>query len=516
MFREKLVVLKLKIKKACDTLFFQFRELTTIFKRRKGKQRGSAFLFQYRSFASGFQYLLGSFPALLALGFIVFVTLKIFGSEETIKGRYRSGMTAALASADYKLARAHGERLILWSDTATTGDRMDWATCLLKNNERNLAFEQLNQLAPNDRPGHPPAHRIKAVLLTERFQAVGQKNLLEPLFFHLKHANDQGSYPVCLGFSTYFAAIGQIEKAIPYLKSAAAINPMVYSKLAAVYAAANDQAAYNATLEKAATELSKALETNPEKLSERIEYAKILELLNRQDEALTVLIEGHELEPSPRLNRAIAVLYMKLFDRSSDSEFRMDLVQAALEFDPGYSQPYAEMVLKFKQLDSDDPQLREQIFSAVKTQANQQDAPAIALFSLSNLAYLTGDQNQYRINLEQTLQKDPQFSIAANNLALLLASDKEHLDIERAVTLAKGLVQKYPNKPKFHETYGTILMRLGEFELALKELEKVINQVSDKASLHSKLAKIYEHINKPDLADMHREKSIEYTMKKVK
>lgn len=515
MFKEKLYAIKLRINQACNSLLFQFRDLTTLFQRRKDEHRDSSFLDQCRQFTGGFRLFLGCVPAIIALGFVVFVMVKIFGSSETIKGRYRVGMTSALASGDYKLARAHGERLLLSSGTTTTADRMDWAKCLLQDNELNLAFEHLNQLAPNDRPGHPPAHRLKAVLLTERFETAGQKHLLEPLYFHLKHASDQDSYPICLGYSIYFTATGQPEKAIPYLKSAASVNPMLYSKLASMYSQANDQMAYRATLQKAATEVPNALESNPEDLSARIEYAKVLMMLDRHDQALAVLKEGRDLEPSPRLNRAISVFYMTLFDQSNSSNFRIDLIKAALDFDPGYAQPYARLLTQYEQLDGEDPQLGDQISSIIESQANRLDAPAIALFSLSNLAYLIGDQNQYRINLEKTLQKDPQFSIAANNLAWLLAHDKEHLDMERAVAMAEDLVQKYPDNPEFHDTYGTILLKLGKFELALDELEKVMNRVADKPAVHSKLAKIYDHLGKPDLADMHREKSVKYSMEKA-
>ncbi len=516
MFKEKILAFKFRLKQTCNSLLFQFRDLATFFQLRKEEQRESSLLYQYRQFAGGLRFLLGCVPALIALSFVVFVTVKIFGSEEAIKGRYRAGMTSALTAGNNKLARAYGERLMLSSGTITLADRMDWVTCLLQNDERILALEHLNQLAPNDRPGHPPAHRLKAILLTQRFEATGQRDLLDSLFFQLSHASDQGSYPICLGFSTYFTAIRQPEKVIPYLKSAASVDPMLYSKLASIYAEINDQAAYRATLLKAATELSKALADNPENLSTRIEYARVLVVLNRHDEALSVLKEGHDLEPSPQLNRSIAVFYMMLFDQANDANFRIDLVKAALDFDPGYVQPYAKLLTQFEQLDGEDPELGDQIVSLIESQANRPEAPAIALFSLSNLAHIVGDQNQYRINLEKTLQRDPQFSIAANNLAWLLAHDKEHLNMERAVALAEDLVKKHPDNPEFHDTYGTILMRLGKFELALDELEKVMNQVANKPAVHSKLAKIYDHLGKPGLADMHREKSVEYSTEKAR
>ena len=53
-------------------------------------------------------------PAIATMIFLVFVTVRVVGSDAEIKDRYRSGLTKALQSGDVSLARAYGERLILW------------------------------------------------------------------------------------------------------------------------------------------------------------------------------------------------------------------------------------------------------------------------------------------------------------------------------------------------------------------------------------------------------------------
>jgi len=127
---------------------------------------------------------------------------------------------------------------------------------------------------------------------------------------------------------------------------------------------------------------------------------------------------------------------------------------------------------------------------------------------------MSGDQKAYQTHLEKAFEIDPQFSIAANNLAWMLAHDQEKLDLEKASMLAAELVQKYPSNPRFRDTYGTILMKQGKFELALNELEQVLNRVPDKGSVHSKLAEIYDELEKPALANIHREKSVEFQSQK--
>ena len=106
----------------------------------------------------------------------------------------------------------------------------------------------------------------------------------------------------------------------------------------------------------------------------------------------------------------------------------------------------------------------------------------------------------------KSFERDPQFSIAANNLAWLLAHDQEVLDLEKANLLASELVQKFPENPRFRDTFGTILMKQGKFEEALSQLEPILNRVPDKGAVHLKLAEIYEYLQKPALAKIHREK----------
>ncbi|MDG2013240.1 MAG: hypothetical protein P8J33_07025 [Pirellulaceae bacterium] len=114
--------------------------------------------------------------------------------------------------------------------------------------------------------------------------------------------------------------------------------------------------------------------------------------------------------------------------------------------------------MQFKQRVNEDPPRTEQVSSLIETQTQGPDAPAVAYLAVSNLCHLQGDEQPFRVKLENTLKKAPQLSDTANNLAWVLAHDKQNLDLSRALVLAKDLLKQHPDKPKYRETYGTILL----------------------------------------------------------
>ncbi len=488
---EKLYEIKLKIKWFLNRYLYQFLEISGILHR-------TCFFI----------------PPLLAMLFLGFAMVKVFVFEDATKGPYRKGMTVALGKDNFELARAYGERLMLWSGEPNAADRMVWASSLLGCNEHSLAFEHLNELAPNDLPGYPPAHRLKAEILTERFEKTGRSSLLQPLFFHLNQADEQDSYAMNLGFSIYYIATDQPDEAIPYLRSAVTVNPMLYGNFMSTYARAENQLAFGETLKDALTEVEKLTEKKPENVVARIEQARLLLLAGRQEKALAVLKEGAKTNPSPQLDRAIANYYMVLCDRTEDFKSRIDWIKKSLNADPSYSPPYVRLIQQYEQFGLQDSQRGSEIIAIAESQANRGDAVAWAHFALANFAYMRGDRRQYQLNLERTLEKDPLFPDAANNLAWELAHDKVMMDLDRALALAEDLVKRHPENPEYRDTYGTILFKRGDFESALDQLEQVMNEVADKVAVHSTLAKIYDHLEKPDLADLHREKSVEYAMRK--
>jgi tetratricopeptide (TPR) repeat protein len=76
-------------------------------------------------------------------------------------------------------------------------------------------------------------------------------------------------------------------------------------------------------------------------------------------------------------------------------------------------------------------------------------------------------------NYRKALGKDQNSVIAANNLAWLYAvNGKGNLD--EAVRLAQGVVQKNPNIPGFVDTLGWVYYKKGLYGAAIEQLQKAV------------------------------------------
>ena len=83
-------------------------------------------------------------------------------------------------------------------------------------------------------------------------------------------------------------------------------------------------------------------------------------------------------------------------------------------------------------------------------------------------------------NYRKALELDPNSAIAANNLAWAYAvHGKGNLD--EAVALAQGVVQRYPEVPGFADTLGWVYYKKGLHGPAVEQLQKVVEKAGDSA-----------------------------------
>ncbi len=78
---------------------------------------------------------------------------------------------------------------------------------------------------------------------------------------------------------------------------------------------------------------------------------------------------------------------------------------------------------------------------------------------------------------EMALSKDPDNSHVLNNYSYFLSLRSTNL--EKALKMSARLVELHPNDGTFLDTHGWVLYSLGEYEEALKYLEKAANLVED-------------------------------------
>ena len=85
-----------------------------------------------------------------------------------------------------------------------------------------------------------------------------------------------------------------------------------------------------------------------------------------------------------------------------------------------------------------------------------------------------GDTQQAIDHFQKAIDAKPSFAVPYNNLAWLLATspDESFRDPARAVELAKKAVELNPNLPGIFNTLGVAEYRAGDWEGAIKSLEK--------------------------------------------
>jgi tetratricopeptide (TPR) repeat protein len=105
-------------------------------------------------------------------------------------------------------------------------------------------------------------------------------------------------------------------------------------------------------------------------------------------------------------------------------------------------------------------------------------------------------------NYQKALQVDQNATIAANNLAWdYAAHDQGNLD--EAVRLAQGVVQKYPDIAGFADTLGWVFYKKGLHAAAVEQLQKAVAHAKDSATYHYHLGMAL--IGKGDKAGGRRE-----------
>lgn len=148
---------------------------------------------------------------------------------------------------------------------------------------------------------------------------------------------------------------------------------------------------------------------------------------------------------------------------AAEAEFRR-----SLELDSGYIASYSALGEMFINLKQEDRAIAEyQKILSIRPD-NATVYTLIGMLEDSRKNYDAAADN-YR----KALEKDPNSAIAANNLAWLYAmTDKGNID--EALRLAQGVVQKHPNVAGFVDTLGWVYYKKSLHDLAIDQLQKAV------------------------------------------
>ena len=450
--------------------------------------------------------LLFALPAIAILGFFGFVFVQIFAYGEAIDNRYARGAQIATEQKDFELAKTYYQR-ILGDNNITPRQQYDWAMILAQTGEDEQAYALIEKIAPSDAMGFGPAHKLVAISIARQIEIAKDKALLSKLRHHLVASRDL-SPEIEQVWAAYYIATEQRDKAIASLDRAAEKRPAFYITISNLYKQGGQNAESANALKKAEIAFRKTFKKDELEHQNRIAFANVLALLKKYDEAEGLLQQGVRVKPDELIKRSLSDFYAMRYDvarkSQSDAQTQMDFLTQAIEIDPNYSAVYSRMIQLFTEV-RESPDQAKKIRSLFEEIVTGDRPTALAHFALSNILWIVDERDQAKFHLEQAYLLNNDFVIIINNLAWILAQG-ESPDLERALELAETAVNRVPDSPRFRDTLGTVLVKLGRHRDAISELQLALSGVPDKNTVHRKLAICYKSIGMNDLAEMHLQK----------
>lgn len=451
-------------------------------------------------------------PALITISFMTFVFGFVYLKADTIKNRYRLGANTAIQNRDFAVAKPYFQRLIADQKPAPT-EMFHWARILAETGEEQRAAELIDELAPDFKTGFRQAHRMKALHLIRKLQASKATKVQDPLIlqrikWHLDHCSDQ-SAEISEAWGMYHLAMRQPDQAIHYFARTAKQHPKHYVFIAELQRGVGKTDAANSAMESARQGYRNMLDRSPFHHQVRVALADVLLRQGKVNESKQLLLEGVDLKPDPFIKRSSANFLVMQFDRArranEDIGEQLLYLSDAIKIDPNYEEIYKRLAAIY--MESKESKDRLAAMEGSLRQVVQKEKPnSLAHFVLGCVFWQQGNKEQAEFHIEQAYKLNKQTPRIANNLAWVLAH-ADPPDSDRALSLLKSAVRQEPENPVIRETYGSILIKLSNYEAAATELTAALSNATNKREVHRKLSIVYEKLGQDEQARLHRKQS---------
>lgn len=167
-------------------------------------------------------------------------------------------------------------------------------------------------------------------------------------------------------------------------------------------------------------------------------------------------------------NASLHYLKAQIFGFERNSGQAEVALRKALELDPNYIAAYSALGALFINTNQQDRAIAEYQRIIERRPDNATAYTLIGMLDDSRKNY-DAAADSYR----KALSKDQNAVIAANNLAWLYAVTGQG-NLDEAVRLAQGVVQKNPNIPGFVDTLGWVYYKKGLYGAAVEQLKKAV------------------------------------------
>ena len=457
-----------------------------------------------------------SIPALVAVaaGVGFCLVLAIWTSVAT-GARYSAVASRALAARDFQTARIASQRLLL--SGAGTREQSLFQLALAKSGlgQAQEASALLNLAAPLDKPGYAPAHLLVARGLLAGTNQTGQA--VKDAESHLNHALTLDPMLIeakeLLGW-LYFQK-HEWNSANECLLAVVSARPSVALTLAALAKVRGDDDGMRHWAKSAAKYYREKVEkAKTESPPDRLAWVRAVAMQEDYAEAIRILEEGRKRSGSQVYASALAELYASSAEHLVRQEprnlvSRLKLVQRGLECEPKNIR-LLKLLLALSHLEG--PEANSAREALTKMLAEGGSSPMLH-FILGSDAWDRGEKEEARKHFTLAFELAPDLPVVANNMALLLALGNPP-DLPQALAIAQLLVEKFPDQPHFRDTRGQVLVKLGRWDDAVKDLEYALPRLNDKSATHTALAQVYENLGLRDLAAEHERLAKETSKRK--
>src|ERR1044072_808010 len=158
-----------------------------------------------------------------------------------------------------------------------------------------------------------------------------------------------------------------------------------------------------------------------------------------------------------------------VFGYQQNSQMMEAELNKALELDPNYLPAYSALAALYIQSKQEDRAIAQ--YQKIISLRPENSTPYVVIGMLED------QRKNYDVaadNYRKALEKDPNSVIAANNLAWLSAATGNG-NLDEAVRLAQGVVQKNPNVAGFVDTLGWVYYKKNLYAAAVDQLQKAVS-----------------------------------------
>jgi len=464
---------------------------------RRSRRRSGFASRNYRQFWYGIP------TALAMLAWLGFAVLLLGWTPGTIEMQYHLMASQAMSFKQYGKARVAFERLLQMDTKSTDAYSFGLALSLKGLGQDQEAAALLTSLAPLDAPGFVPAHMLIARAVLGDPDSDGKS--LDNAELHLKRilADQPDNFEARLMLGQLYAKTGQWNKAKEQLLAGYATRKEAALTLAVVAAYQNDEKEFRRWAEQARKYFKAQVEARPAEPILRQSWAEATLMLGEYAEALNILETGITKSGEATYHQMAARVYSewaKSVARASPDDLgtRLNLIQRGLEYAPNNEQLLMQLIALGHLTGKEAEQARGRLNKLLTQGGNT----AILHLCLGIDAWQRKRLDEARHHFSLAYDMAPQMPYVANNMAMILALG-DSADPERALAIIQSVVDKYPKDPHFRDTRGKILLKLGRWQEAVKELEYALPVLPVKNPTHASLAEAYRHLGMTELAAEH-------------